>query len=95
MIGELEIIFSLDAIVLHLRVARQVLVFLEHLRGVAARPVVDPIGAVAAAIAAGINARSVTAATATALAIIDQNSDILVVKTASLRVGSRLLRPAV
>ena len=40
MIRKLEVIFGLDAVALHLRVARQPLIFLEQLGGVAALPVV-------------------------------------------------------
>src|SRR5690606_9337054 len=40
MVRELEIIFGVDPVALHLRVTRQILVFLEQLGGVAARAVV-------------------------------------------------------
>ena len=40
MVGELEIIFALDAVSGELRIARQALVLLEQLRRVAALPVV-------------------------------------------------------
>ena len=40
MVRKLQIIFGLDAVALHLRVARQALVFLEQLGGIAALPVV-------------------------------------------------------
>ena len=40
MVRILEIIFGLDAVALHLRVAREALVFFEQLGGIAALPVV-------------------------------------------------------
>ena len=40
MVGELEIIFGLDAVAGELRVARHALVFLEQLRGIAALAIV-------------------------------------------------------
>ena len=40
MVGELQIIFGLHAVALHLRVAGETLVFFQKLRGIAALPVV-------------------------------------------------------
>ena len=70
MVGELEIIFALDAVAGELRVARHALVLFEQLRRVAALPVV-------LAIASGLSPEvlaplSPTAAPAAALSIIDQ-----------------------
>ncbi len=42
-IGELEVIFGVDAVALHLRVARKILVFLKKLGGVATGAVVDAV----------------------------------------------------
>ena len=82
MIGELQIIFDVDPIALHLRVARQRLIFLEQLGGIAARAVVDAIAAILAtvrAIRAGRTAlTAATTATAAVLPIIYQLSDVLV-----------------
>jgi hypothetical protein len=82
MVGELEIIFGQHPIARLLRIARQRLVFLEQLRRVAARTVVDPVAtfgpATTTTAAAVIAARTVlalatTTATATGLlTIIDQ-----------------------
>ena len=43
MVGELEVIFALDAVAGELRVARHALVFLKQLRRVATLPVILPI----------------------------------------------------
>ena len=43
MVGKLEIIFGLHAVAIMLRVLRLLFEFLQHLRSVAARPIVDPI----------------------------------------------------
>ncbi|MDB5700291.1 MAG: hypothetical protein JWL66_490 [Sphingomonadales bacterium] len=81
MIGKLEIIFGQHTITGLLRIASERFIFLEQLRRVAARPVVDPVatfGPATAAAAAAIAARTVLAlatptATATGLlTIIDQ-----------------------
>jgi hypothetical protein len=73
MIRELQVIFGVDPIPLHLRVASESLVFLEQLGGVAARAIVD---AVAVILTARITLRALllpaTAATAAGLTIIDQ-----------------------
>jgi hypothetical protein len=68
-VGELEVIFGLDAIARELRVARHALVFFEQLGGVAALAVVLPIAALAAEVLAPL---SPAAATAAALTIVDQ-----------------------
>jgi len=73
MVRELQIIFGVDAVALHLRVAGERLVFLEQLGGITARTIVD---AVAIVLAARITLRALllpaTAATAAGLTIIDQ-----------------------
>src|SRR3546814_9934587 len=43
MVGELQIIFGLDPVAGKLGIARELLVFLDHLHRVAARPAVDPV----------------------------------------------------
>jgi hypothetical protein len=58
-IGELQVIFRLHPVAVHLRIMRELLVLLEHLRRIAARPAVNPVGlatllTVAAASAAAI-----------------------------------------
>src|SRR5690606_31930453 len=66
----LQIIFGLDAIALHLRVAGQALIFLEKLGGIAALPVVLAIAGTG--IAAGRTTAAPAAAPAAALTIVDQ-----------------------
>jgi hypothetical protein len=70
MVGELQIIFALDAVAGKLRVAREALVLLEQLRCVAALPIV-------LAVASGLSPEVLsplppTTAPATALSLIDQ-----------------------
>ncbi|BCA59627.1 hypothetical protein HMP06_2396 [Sphingomonas sp. HMP6] len=74
MVGELEVIFDVDAVALHLCVARERLVFLEQLGGIAARTIVDAIAAILATRIATRRALLLpaTATTATGLTIIDQ-----------------------
>jgi hypothetical protein len=76
MVGELEIIFSVHPIARHLRITREVAIFFEQLRRIAAGAVVDPVAGISiaaiattAAILAGV---IVPAATATGLTIVDQ-----------------------
>ena len=82
MIGELQIIFGVDPIALHLGVAGQRLVLLEQLGGIAARTIVDAVAAILATVRTVRPRRTAltatTAATATVLPIIDQLSDVLV-----------------
>jgi hypothetical protein len=68
-IGELKLIFGLDAVARKLRVARHALVFLEQLGGIAALTVVLPIARLPAEILAPL---PTTTATAAALTIVDQ-----------------------
>lgn len=72
MVRELEVIFGVHAITGHLGVARQILVFLVKLLGIAARAIVDAV--VVAARTPRIALRPLAAATATAatLTIVDQ-----------------------
>ena len=78
-IRELEIIFAHHPIALHLGIARERLVFLGQLAGIAAGAVVDPVAAI---IAAGVRAIGSWSASATAatviLTIIYQRPDVLV-----------------
>ncbi|MGF7169618.1 hypothetical protein FHS91_001287 [Sphingobium xanthum] len=76
MVGELEIIFGVHPIARHLRITREVAIFFEQLRRIAAGAVVDPVAGISiaaiattAAILAGV---IVPAATATGLTIVDQ-----------------------
>ena len=69
MIGELQIIFGVDPVALHLRIGRQRLVFLEQLRGIAARAIVDAVAVVRRLRIAATLALSTTAATAAGLTI--------------------------
>ena len=85
MVGELEIIFALDAVSGELRIARQALVLLEQLRRVAALPVV-------LAVASGLSAEvlpplSPTTAPAAAVSLID------LIPTSSTRSFPRGLKP--
>lgn len=78
MIGELVVIFGVDAVALALRVAREVLVLFEQLGGIAARAIVDAVAGVASA--AGILRALLlpaAAATATDLTIVHQGFFIL------------------
>ena len=43
MVGELQMIFGVDAVAIELRIACQFFVFFQHLRGIATRPVVDAV----------------------------------------------------
>lgn len=70
MVRELEVIFDVDAVALHLRVARKVLVLLVQLARVAARTAVDAIAGVATALATTTAAALALTATTTAAAII-------------------------
>jgi hypothetical protein len=63
-ISELEVIFGVDAVALHLRVARQILVFLKKLRRVAARAVVDAVAIALVGVATTLLALATTAAPA-------------------------------
>src|SRR3546814_1445453 len=75
MFAELHIICGLDPIPDKLGVAREILVFLDHLHRIAARPAVDPVGLVGATAPARLGpviiiAVVVAAATATALPVV-------------------------
>ena len=74
MVGELEIIFGLNAVTRKLGIARHALVFLEQLRRIATLPIVA--GVAAAVTRHSLGTLSTTAATATraVLTIIDQKS---------------------
>ncbi len=74
MVGELEIIFGLNAVTRKLGIARHALVFLEQLRRIATLPIVA--GVAAAVTRHSLGTLSTTAATATSavLTIIDQKS---------------------
>ena len=71
MIREMQIIFGVDAVALRLGIARQILVFLKKLGGIAARTIVDAIARIAAP-AITLRARIIPATTAAGLTIIDQ-----------------------
>jgi len=78
-IGELEVIFGVDAVTGHLGVARKVLVFLKKLRGVATGAVVDAVAIALVGIATTLLALTTTAATATVvrLTIVHQRLFVL------------------
>jgi hypothetical protein len=65
MIGELEVIFLLHAIIVEVRIQRHLPVFLKHLRRVAARSAVNPVELLAAALLT-----IVTAATPTVIVVV-------------------------
>ena len=69
MVGVLEIIFGLDPIAGELRVARQALVFLEQLRGIAALTVVLAVARLSAEVLPSLPTAAAPAAT---LSIVDQ-----------------------
>jgi hypothetical protein len=83
MIGKLQIIFDVDAVTLHLRVARKRLILLEQLGGIAARAIVDAIAGILATRIATRRALLLpaTAATAAGLTIIDQVLVVLCLET--------------
>jgi hypothetical protein len=73
MIGELQIIFGVDAIPLHLRIAGERFVFFQQLRGIATGAVVDPVAIILAATrVATLRALPATTATAAVLTIVNQ-----------------------
>ena len=43
MVGELQMIFGVDAVAIELRIACQFFVFFQHLGGIATRPIVDAV----------------------------------------------------
>jgi hypothetical protein len=69
MIGELQIIFGLDAVARELRVARHALVFLEQLGGIAALAIVLPVARLSAEVLTSLPPATAPAA---ALTIVDQ-----------------------
>jgi hypothetical protein len=80
MVGELQIIFGVDPVALHLRVAREILVFLEQLRGIATGPVVDAVAVIALIPATAGTLLLLTATAATAavcLTIVHQGLSVL------------------
>jgi hypothetical protein len=70
MIGELQIIFGLDAVPRELRIARHALVFFKQLGGIAALPVIA--GIIAAVPGHPLGTLSTAAATAAALTVVNQ-----------------------
>jgi len=77
-IRELKIIFGADAVALHLRVARQILVFLKKLGGIAARPIVETIATIGTTRLTVTRLLAPTAAPATVLTVVHQLGLILV-----------------
>ena len=71
-IRELEIIFRENTIALKLRLARQILVFLKHLRRIAARPVIDTATIILAATTVVARRTTTASATTALLTIIKQ-----------------------
>jgi hypothetical protein len=69
MVGVLEIIFGLDPVASQLRVARQRLVFLKQLGGIAALAVILPVAGTSGH---ALRALSTAATTTAALTIVDQ-----------------------
>ncbi len=72
MVGELQIIFGIDAVALHLRVPRERFILLQQLGRIAACAIIDPVAIVGTP---GITPRCAlppTTATAAGLTIIDQ-----------------------
>jgi hypothetical protein len=50
MVGKLEVVFRLDAITIEVRIVRQLAILFQQLRRVAARPAVDPVELLSAAV---------------------------------------------
>jgi hypothetical protein len=55
-IGELQVVFCLDPVAVQVGILRQLAVFLQQLRGIAARPAVDPVELLTAATVLAITA---------------------------------------
>jgi hypothetical protein len=74
MIRELEVIFGVHPIALHLRIAGEILVFLEQLRGIATCATVDAVAVILTTRVTTLRALLLpaTAATAAGLTIVDQ-----------------------
>ncbi len=83
-IGELQIIFRVHPVVIHLRILRELLVFLQKLSGIAARAIVDPVLMIETTTTAAIVLLTVvvivvaTAATAVGLTIIHKGCLVLI-----------------
>ena len=78
MVRKLKIIFGLDAVALHLRVARERLVFLKQLGGIAARAVVLAVARIGRLVRRTRSAAA-AAATAAVLTIVDQMKILVLV----------------
>ena len=74
MVGELEIIFGLNAVTRKLGIARHALVFLEQLRRIATLPVVAGVAPAVARHSLGTLSTTAATATRAVLTIIDQKS---------------------
>ncbi len=81
MIRELEIIFGVDPIALHLRVASKVLVLLEKLGGIAARTIVDAVAIALVGVAATLALLTTTAATAAVISLTIVHQGLYVLST--------------
>lgn len=83
-IGELQIIFRVHPVVIHLRILRELLVFFQKLSGIAARAIVDPVLMIETTTTAAIVLLTVvvivvaTAATAVGLTIIHKGCLVLI-----------------
>ena len=82
MIGKLMVIFGLDAVAVDLGVLRHFLEFIQHLYGIAARAIVNPVIAIRSAAAVALGAVVIigvpAAPTAARLTIVHQISGILI-----------------
>ena len=74
MVGELEIIFGLNAVTRKLGIARHALVFLEQLRRIATLPIVASVAPAVARHSLGTLSTTAATATRAVLTIIDQKS---------------------
>ena len=74
MVGELEIIFGLNAVTRKLGIARHALVFLEQLRRIATLPIVAGVAPAVARHSLGTLSTTAATATSAVLTIIDQKS---------------------
>ena len=74
MVGELEIIFGLNAVTRKLGIARHALVFLEQLRRIATLPIVASVAPAVAGHSLGTLSTTAATATRAVLTIIDQKS---------------------
>ena len=78
MVGELQIIFGLNAVVIMLGVLRKLLIFIEQLRRIAPRAAINPVGCVAATLIAIVIRTTATTAIVVVITMVIQGILFLV-----------------